>query len=238
MLRHSFVLRPSTFAISRVLLVSLALSVGARTTAAQDGNLLLQPPTPPAPGELTLRNSSFTYIEPSPTPLPKELQVNSIITVLVDHRTRIQSEGDVEQRKTANLRAVLSDWILLEGGDLKPSPQSSGEPAINGNLRSQLRAEADLEARDSLTFRMAVQIVDIRPNGNLVIEGHQTIQNNEEVWQLSLTGEVPREAVQADWTVRSDSVVGLRIIKRESGQVRDGYNRGWLLKVYDRFKPF
>jgi flagellar L-ring protein precursor FlgH len=223
-------MRQSLFVLS---LVSFAVPA-----AAQDGNLLLQPPTPPAPGELTLRNSSFTYIEPAPVPLPQELEINSIITVLVDYRTRMQSEGDIEQRKTANLRAILSDWILFEGGDLKPSPQSDGDPAVIGSLRSQFRAEGDMEARDALTFRMAVQIVDIRPNGNLVIEGHQTIQNNEEVWQLSLTGEVPRESVQADWTVRSDSVVGLHIVKREMGQVRDGYNRGWFQRAYDRFKPF
>lgn len=221
---------------------SLLLSVLAMLVASgargQDGNLLLQPAGPPQPGELTLENSSFTYVRPKPMPLPQELEKHSIITVLVDHRTRFQSEGDIENRLTANLRGILSDWPILKGGDLKPSPQSDGDPAVNGSLRSQYRAEADMQARDSITFRIAARIVDIRPNGNLVIEGHQTIENNEEVWQLSLTGVVPREAVQPDRTVRSESIVDLSIVKRERGHVRDGYKRGWLQRAYDKYKPF
>ena len=85
---------------------------------------------------------------------------------------------------------------------------------------------------------MAAKIVDIRPNGNLVIEGHQEIRNNEERWRISLTGVVRREAIQADRTVSSDSIAELKIDKEELGQVRDGYARGWLGRWYDRYKPF
>ena len=51
---------------------------------------------------------------------------------------------------------------------------------VSGTLNSQYRAQSDVELLDSLSFRMAADIVDIQPNGNLVIEGHQTIDNNEE----------------------------------------------------------
>jgi flagellar L-ring protein precursor FlgH len=210
----------------------------AASAQAQDGNLLLQPQSPAVSGDLTLENSSFTYFQHRPVQLPRELEANSIITVLVDYRTRIESEGDVENRKTANLRAVLADWVLLKNGNLKPSPQSDGDPAINAALRSQFRAEADLESRDAMMFRMAVRIVEIRPNGNLVLEGHQDIENNEERWQLSLTGIVPREAIEPDRTVRSDRIASLHVVKREMGHVRDGYNRGWLQRAYDKLKPF
>jgi flagellar L-ring protein precursor FlgH len=166
------------------------------------------------------------------------LQKQDIITVLVDFRSRFLSEGDAESRKTANFAAVLSDWLKIEGGSIKPATQADGDPTITASLNSQFRAEADVELRDSLTFRMAVKIVDIRPNGNLVIEGHQEIRNNEERWRISLTGVVRREAIQADRTVSSDSIAELRIDKEELGQVRDGYARGWLGRWYDRYKPF
>ena len=221
---------------SLLLLVSIFGLQALSSVHAQDGSLFLRP----AQGQqrLTLKNSSFIYRELPPEARPRELQANDIITVVVDFRSRFLSEGDAESRKTASLTAVLADWIKLDSGALKPAPQSDGDPTISGSINSQYRAEADVELRDSLSFRIAVKIVDIRPNGNLVIEGHQTIRNNEERWRISLTGVVRREAIQADRTVSSDSIYDFNVDKEELGQVRDGYARGWLAKWYDRFKPF
>jgi len=215
---------------------ALAYLSSGSAALAQDASLL-QKPMPNQQGN-TLQNTSFLYRELPPEARPRELQENDIVTVLVDFRSRFLSEGDAESRKRASLSAVLTDWIRLESGSLKPDVQSDGDPTVAGSLNSQFRAESDIELRDSLTFRMAAKIVDIRPNGNLVIEGHQEIRNNEERWRISLTGVVRREAIQADRTVTSDAIAELRIDKEELGQVHDGYARGWLGRFYDRFHPF
>ena len=212
------------------------IALSASSSLAQDGSLFLRPVN--SSDGLTLESSSFIYRELPPEAMPRQLQEQDIITVLVDFRSRFLSEGDAESRKTASLAAVLADWVKLDSGSLKPAAQSDGDPTITGTLNSQYRAESDVELRDSLTFRMAAKIVDIRPNGNLVIEGHQEIRNNEERWRISITGVVRREAIQADRTVRSDAIAELKIDKEELGQVRDGYARGWFTRWYDRYKPF
>lgn len=220
--------------------VALA-TAGQCDVLAQDASLLLRPAKPrSAKGAagLTLENSSFLFRELPPESRPRQLQVNDIIIILVDYRTRLLSEGDAQSRKTASLNAVLTDWIRLRSGDLKPAPQSDGDPTVAGSINSLYRAQSDIESRDSLTFRIAAKIVDIRPNGNLVIEAHQTIQVNDEKWKVSLTGVVRRESIQADRTVSSDSVWGMEIKKDEKGQVKDGYARGWLKRIYDRFHAF
>ena len=209
---------------------------------AQDASLLqrsarMQQQQPEAP--LTLENSSFMYQKIPPEAELRELKINDIITVLVDYRSSMLSEGDAENRKTNNLNAVLDDWVKFDGKDLSPDPQterpSRESPAT---LQSQFRVESDMELRDSLTFRIAANIVDIQPNGNLVIEAHRTIRINEEVWQQSLTGVVRRSAIGPDRTVRSDEVADLRIEKREMGFIRDSYARGWLQRWYDKWKAF
>jgi flagellar L-ring protein precursor FlgH len=214
-------------------LVSLVL---ANLANAQDGSLFLQPVQ--ATHGLTLENSSFMYQQLPPESRPRQLMKHDIITVVVDVRSRFLSEGDGQARKTQNLTAVLAQWIKLENGNLKPALQNDGDPGIVGTLNSQNRSQSDLELLDSLSFRMAAEIVDIQPNGNLVIEGHQTINNNEERWRISLTGIVRREAIQPDRTVSSDAIYDFNVDKEEAGQVRDGYARGWLGRWYDRYKPF
>jgi flagellar L-ring protein precursor FlgH len=216
---------------------TLALCLGAATAAcAQDGSLFLQP-VQSARG-LTLENSSFMYTQLPPESMPRQLQKQDLITIMVDFRSRFLSEGDGQARKTQNLTAVLAEWVRLENGSLKPALQRDGDPAIVGTLNSQNRSQSDLELLDSMSFRIGARIVDIQPNGNLVIEAHQTLRNNEEEWRISLSGIVRRESIQADRTVSSDAIYDLRVDKEEVGQVRDGYARGWLSRWYDRYKPF
>jgi flagellar L-ring protein precursor FlgH len=148
------------------------------------------------------------------------------------------SEGDAEARKTASLNAVLADWLKFDGKDLIPAEQRSGDPRINGSLQSQYRTESEMELRDALTFRIAAAVVDIRPNGNLVLEARREIRINEEVWMQSLTGVVRRQSIGPDRTVRSDEVAELRIEKRERGFINDAYTRGWFTRWYDKWKPF
>jgi flagellar L-ring protein precursor FlgH len=225
---------------------AIALAVvcwnGAAGTAfAQDGSLLNVPPAlqqHPQAGGLTLENSSFIYQKMPPEREFKELRVNDIITVLVDYRTSMLSEGDAENRKTNNLNAFLNNWVKFDGKNLTPDPQPNGPLAVSGNLQSQFRVESDMELRDQLTFRIAGHIVDIQPNGNLVVEAHQNIRINEEVWQQSLTGVVRRTSIGPDRTVRTDEMADLRIEKRQMGFIRDSYKRGWFHLWYDHWKAF
>ena len=78
-----------------------------------------------------------------------------------------------------------------------------------------------------MRFHIACEVVDIRPNGNLVLEGHRSLKNNEEVWDFSLSGEARPEAVLPNNTLLSDNIAALRIDKEQGGQVRDSYRQGW-----------
>jgi flagellar L-ring protein precursor FlgH len=95
-----------------------------------------------------------------------------------------------------------------------------------------------METRDSLTFRIGAHIVDIQPNGNLVIEARRHIRIDEELWEQSLTGVVRRQSIGPDRTVRSDEIADLWVDKRKQGFVKDGYTRGWFTRWYDKWKPF
>ncbi|QDT67761.1 flagellar basal body L-ring protein [Planctomycetes bacterium MalM25] len=210
----------------------------AACAAAQEGSLIYSPVRQPQPGATVMNNSAWIYQALPPEAMSRPLEKESIVTVLVDYRSVMLSEGSGESIKTGSFSAVLSDWIKFDGKDLFPAPQRRGDPSVSGTLNSQLRAESEIEQRESLTFAMAVKVVDIRPNGNLVLEGRSEVQNNEEIWMVYLSGEVARQQIGPDWTVRDTSLANKRIKKYEVGAVHDGYARGWLNQWYGKYKPF
>lgn len=205
----------------------------------QDASLLLAPPVPPKQkAPLSLENSSFIYRKLPPEAEQRELQLNDIIKVVVDYKSALTSDGDANSKKTASFNAVLSDWLKFDGKNILPAAQAHGDPTVNGSLTSQYKTQADVKQNDALTFTIAVRVVDIRPNGNLVIEGTSEVQNDDEVWEQSLTGVVRRQSIGPDRTVRGDDVSERRIRIRKKGFVHDASERGWFTKWYDQVKPF
>ncbi len=202
------------------------------TATAQDSSLFRDS----RQSGLTLQRTSWFY---EPPPEPRPVRRYDIVTVIVDEKSVVISEGDIDRKKKAHLSAALTDWVLLRNMTMFPDPQSAGVPEVAGKLDKKYKADAKFESRDSMIFRVAVTVVDIRPNGNLVVEGTRYIQNNDEEWEYSLSGEIrPEDLNKQTNSVRSENVADLRIIKRETGHVRDSYRRGWLQKVLDQFQAF
>jgi flagellar L-ring protein precursor FlgH len=196
---------------------------------------------PPAAG-------ARTYGEPLPPTTswyeipvapPREVKVNDIITIRVDMGARVIAEGEVQRRKQSRYDAILNDWLVLSGlKKVKPAPQSDGDQRIQGNLNQLARSTGELETTESLKFEIGTQVAAVLPNGNLVLEAHRRVHNNDEVWLVSLSCVCNRESIMPGNYVLSKDVANLDISKREYGQIRDSYKRGFVSKMLDLFSPF
>lgn len=222
---------------ARGVAVTLLVIVAPSAAALAQNSSLFNRDLPAKDGRTTtLSDSSWTYRQ---LPPPQELKIHDIITIRVDEKAQAMSEGEVERRKNALYDAVLSDWVHLESLQaLKPDAQSDGDQRIQGKLNQLYRAEAELETTEALKFEIAAEIVDIRPNGNLVLEAHRTIRLNDETWEYSLSGICRKEDIAPGMVVFSRDVAELNIHKRERGHVRDGYRRGWFTRWFDLLQPF
>lgn len=175
----------------------------------------------------------------NPLPPPKEVRVNDIITIRVDLGQRVASEGEVQRRKTGRWDALLNDWVILSGlKAIKPAPQSDGDQRIQGNTNQLYRATGELETTESLKFEVGTTVQAILPNGNIVLEAHRKVRNNNELWLVSLSGICRREDIQPGNYVLSKDIANLSIDKKEQGAIRDSYRRGFVTRFLDTFSPF
>lgn len=184
----------------------------------------------------TLAQASWTY---APVQTPKELRIHDLLTIRVDELSRMTSEGGVQRRKNTLYDAILSNWIILDGLRwVKPSPQSNGDPRVTGQTTQTYRAQSEMDTRESLSFNITAEIVDVRPNGTMVVEAHKRVRVNNDVWEYSLSGVCRKEDIGPDNVVLSRNLSDLNVFKRERGHVRDGYRRGWFTRWLDELQPF
>ena len=190
-------------------------------------------PQQPA-GGLAAASWIFTPAQPA-----RHLRIHDIVHIRVDETTQSTASGNAQSRKNASLEMTLSDWIRLDGLDtVKPAPQRDGDIEIAGNNDEIYRADSTMRTRQAMTFSIAAEIADIRPNGNLVLSATKTLQDNDNAYELSLSGECRPQDIAPDNTVLSRDIYMLKIAKNEDGHVREGYARGWFSRWYGKFKPF
>jgi flagellar L-ring protein precursor FlgH len=218
-----------------VLITIVAVAMTSASARGQNSSLFTQELPSTAGPALTLEDTSWLY---QPVEPPRVIKKYDTITIIVEEKSQLTSTANVERRKQAQLNAQLKDWVKFDGLDLVPDPQSQGDQKVNGTLQGQFRAQSNMDTRDALKFRIAATVVDIRPNGHLVFEAHKKIRNNDEQWDISISGIIDPQDVLPNKTVLSEKVTEMMVDKNERGHVRDGYRRGWLYKLIDKYGFF
>lgn len=219
----------------RIAALLLLLACG-RMASAQNSSLYQRVSQDGKQVQLTLDNSSWTY---RALPPPKELRINDLVSIRVDVSSQTVSEGEAQRRRNLLYDGILRDWLILKGIDeVKPSGQSGGNPRVQGQINGLFRAQSDLETVESVKFNITATIADIRPNGTLVLEAHAGVQVNDMQWEYSLSGICRPEDIGPDNVLLSQNISELSVYKRERGQIRDSYRRGWLLTWWDSVRLF
>lgn len=179
--------------------------------------------------------ASWTYMPPPPR---RTFRLQEIVTIRVDELARVRAQGRAESRRNMFYDAMLNDWVSLSEGKLRPAQQGEGAARANGLSNQQFRAEASIDSRESLAFSVATRVVDIQPNGNLVLEANEIVWINDNQFETSLTGICRAQDIAPDNVVLSRDLLDLQIRKNEKGQLRDSYKRGWVTRWLGELNPF
>ena len=182
-----------------------------------------------------LQSSSWTYVPSQPA---RTLKIHDLITIRVDEMSTTSAQGNASSRKNTIYDARLQDWIRFDGLGMKPAPQADGDPRVQGQQNEVYRADSTIRTRESMTFNIAAEIADIRPNGTLVLSAHKTLEESDNVFDIALSGICRAEDIQPDGTILSKNIHELQVKKDARGHVRDGYSRGWFTRLVARIKPF
>lgn len=186
-------------------------------------------------GNPTLERYSLVAVKP---PEPRKFKVHDLVTIIIREQQIYESESDLEQLKQFNVRSQLNEFFNIEDGQLGASSFLRGRPNIDYQYNTRTQHEAEKEREDRFTTRVTGEIVDVKPNGNLVIEARGETQFDNENVLITLTGIARAVDITADNSVLSTQLADKRIHVATTGAVRDGSRRGWITRLLDILRPF
>jgi flagellar L-ring protein precursor FlgH len=111
-------------------------------------------------------------------------------------------------------------------------------PALSVSGTNSYTAGGTINNTQTITGSAAAQVVDVLPNGNLVIEGLREISFSKERQFISLHGIIRPYDIQPDNTVSSSNIAGAQIQIVSEGSLTDAQKKGWLLQLNDKISPF
>ena len=86
---------------------------------------------------------------------------------------------------------------------------------------------------NKVSGRITVQVTEVKPNGNLVISGTQTIKQNKEEQKITVTGEVRPQDISTSNTVLSSYVANARIQVDGKGPIANKQQQGILTQIWN-----
>jgi len=216
--------------------VAVAGAAWAATAGAQ--SLLRRPPEPVvnAAGEpdpkAALRGYSLTLVE---SPKPRTYALHDKVTIIISELSKQTATSKLDTKKDVKIKAGLKQLPSVSQLLELIAETDEGSPLTGVDLSANPKFKGDgkYERSDRFTDRITATIIDVKPNGVLVLEAKRTIAKDEEVQSLVLAGECRREDVTDSNTVLSSQLADMTLIVKNEGEIKAAATKGLLTRVFE-----
>jgi flagellar L-ring protein precursor FlgH len=166
-------------------------------------------------------------------------RVGDVITVLValDDKAKIDS-NNTYNRQAAHTSS-LTNFLGLESKLPMFLPKAVNPTRLtNTNSNSQDTGRGLLDRKDTLDTKIGATIIQILPNGNLVIQGRQEILFGTELRVIDVRGVIRREDIASDNTIPYSKIAEARIAYGGRGDITDVSSVPWGQQVLNKILPW
>ena len=153
--------------------------------------------------------------------------VGDLVSVLLAENTSANRSQNASLKKTAGAK-VSSKGLLNIFGDLGPELGST----VTNDGSGQTNQE------QTLTGSVTVSVVEIMPNGNLVLRGEKQLALSEGSEVIQVSGVVRPEDIAPNNTVLSRRLANAQISYRGIGDESAASRAGWGTSGILKFMPF
>ena len=149
--------------------------------------------------------------------------VGDILTVVVNESSTASRSGSASNSKAAANNVDKGTGLL---GFIPDSTLSQDD---------SFKAQGTINNSNKVTARLTVKVIEVKPNGNLVISGVQNIRQNGEEQRINISGQVRPSDIRADNSVLSSNIADAKLLVTGSGPLVNKQRQGILTQIWNWF---
>jgi len=149
----------------------------------------------------------------------RAMRPHDLISVVVSENLAASTDGKVKGSRASNASSQVSSLF----GNLHPS--SALQNLVNQNSSAALDAQGTSATNSSLSTVLGGQVIEVLPNGMLVIEAARQVEFSQQTQTIVLRGVVRPEDISQQNRVFSTAISSLELEVRGRGIVTDYTHR-------------
>ena len=181
---------------------------------------------PPSPAAVVASNGSI-FQGVNFKPLFEDARARAIgdtLTILISEKTSADKRTAATGAATGSVNAKTGQLLWVPAS-------STGMLTLNGSLTSKSDNKDTGSASYNFSSTMGVTVIDVLPNGNLLVSGEKQIGLDRGAEYIRFSGVVPLDAIGAGNVVPSTQVADARIEYRTNTQI----DKSQLASMLNRF---
>lgn len=177
----------------------------------------------------------------------KARRLNDLVTIQIVEKLSGSGKADTDTSRESEILYELTNFLGMNNDfGIQDWPIINGlyksgnvfEPEIASKTKSDFKGKGDTNREGNLVATITAKVVEVMPNGNLVLESRKEITINNEKQILVLTGIVRGEDISAENAVFSNRIADAQVYYVGDGVIQDKQSPGWMVRALDRVWPF
>ncbi|MBQ4647058.1 MAG: flagellar basal body L-ring protein FlgH [Candidatus Gastranaerophilales bacterium] len=151
--------------------------------------------------------------------------IGDLVSIVIDEAPAMSDTGTYSTQKQSSLAENLTKAF-------NSIFNTSFKDALNGTEGNlSVTGETQLSRVMTLTDTVVAQVVQVLPNGNLLVQGKKSLVNQNERLDLIISGIVDPKWINQSGEILSSQVANLQFAMNGAGTVSRGQNEGILDKA-------
>jgi flagellar L-ring protein FlgH len=157
--------------------------------------------------------------------------VGDTMTIAISEANNASSKSDTKASRATSISASVPTVANLPGKSFQGMNLSaSGSNSLDG--------KGETAANNVFTGTITVTVIEVLPNGNLLISGEKQVAIGANTEYIRLSGIVNPYYINAANTISSSQVADARIEYKEAGVISEAQVMGWLARFFLSVLPF
>jgi flagellar L-ring protein precursor FlgH len=165
--------------------------------------------------------------------------VGDILTVVVTINDQAQIQNETKRSRANSDNANLTNFFGFESKLNKLLPATvSPTSLVDATSATSNDGKGSIGRQEQIDLRVAATIVQVLPNGNLVLEGKQQVGVNYDMRELDIRGVIRPQDISAENTITYDQIAEARINYGGRGTIGDIQQPRYGDQLFDVLMPF